>query len=158
MEELGMAERRAEKVLTAAYLATDLAPGKHFDGGNIGLFLRVEPNGKRFWVQRLSVKGKRTEIGLGSFPLIKLADARARATENKRMAVLGGDPLEAKRKAKDALTFAKAMDLFLAKKSAEFGNEKHAKQWRSTLDAYAIPTLGNLQVAAIETRHILKVL
>jgi integrase len=156
--EMGMAERRAEKVLTAAYLATDLAPGKHFDGGNIGLFLRVEPNGKRFWVQRLTVKGKRTEIGLGSFPLIKLADARSRATENKRLAVMGGDPLEAKRKAKDALTFAKAMDLFLAKKSAEFGNEKHAKQWRSTLDAYAVPVLGNLPIAAVETRHVLKVL
>jgi integrase len=153
-----VAERRAEKVLTAAYLATDLAPGKYFDGGNIGLFLRVEPNGKRFWVQRLTVKGKRTEIGLGSFPLIKLADARARATENKRLAVLGGDPLEAKRKAKDALTFSKAMDLFLSKKAAEFGNEKHAKQWHSTLDAYAVPVLGNLAVAAIETRHVLKVL
>lgn len=153
-----MAERRAEKVLTAAFLATDLAPGKYHDGGNIGLFLRVEPNGKRFWVQRLTVKGKRTEIGLGSFPLVKLADARAKATENKRLTVLGGDPLEAKRKAKDALTFSKAMDLYLAKKEAEFRNEKHKKQWRSTLEAYAVPTLGNLSVASIETRHILKVL
>lgn len=153
-----MAERRAEKVLTAAFLSTDLAPGKYFDGGNIGLFLRVEPNGKRFWVQRLTVKGKRTEIGLGSFPLVKLADARARATDNKRMAVLGGDPLEAKRKSKDALTFSQAMDLFLAKKEAEFGNEKHRKQWRSTLDAYALPVLGGLPVATVETRHVLKVL
>jgi len=153
-----MAERRAGKVLTAAFLATDLAPGKYHDGGNIGLFLRVDANGKRFWVQRLTIKGKRTEIGLGSFPLVKLADARARATENKRLAVMGGDPLEAKRKSKDALTFSKAMDLYLAKKEAEFRNEKHQKQWRSTLETYAVPVLGKLSVAAIETTHILKVL
>ena len=148
-----MAERRAEKVLNAAFLATDLAPGKYHDGGNIGLFLRVEANGKRFWVQRLTIKGKRTEIGLGSFPLVKLADARARAVENKRITALGGNPLEAKRKSKDALTFSKAMDLYLVKKEAEFRNEKHKKQWRSTLEAYAVPVLGNLSVAAIETTH-----
>lgn len=153
-----MVERRAEKVLTAAFLSTDLAPGKYFDGGNIGLFLRVDPNGKRFWVQRLTVAGKRTELGLGSYPLVRLADARARATDNKRLAVSGGDPLEAKRKTKELLTFSQAMDLFLVRKDAEFGNEKHRKQWRSTLDAYAVPVLGKLSVAAIETRHILKVL
>lgn len=118
----------------------------------------MEQNQKRFWVQRLTVKGKRTELGLGSFPLIKLADARARATENKRLAMMGGDPLEAKRKAKDALTFSKAMDLYLAKKGAEFRNEKHQKQWRSTLETYAVPVLSKMAVAAIETKHVLKVL
>jgi integrase len=153
-----MGKRREEKVLTSALLATDLAPGKYHDGGNLGLFLRVDANGKRYWIQRLTIRGDRRDMGLGSFPTIKLADARARASENKRTAMLGGDPREAKLKAKNALTFAQAMDLFLVKKEQEFGNEKHRKQWRATLDAYAVPVLGKLPVAEIDTRHILRVL
>ncbi len=153
-----MAEQRAAKVLTAAFLAKELAPGKYHDGGNLGLFLRVEPKGNRFWIQRLTINGKRRELGLGSYPLIKLADARAKATENKRTAMLGGDPLDAKRKARETITFAKAMELYLAKKDAEFGNEKHRKQWRATLDTYALPVMGTVRVNDIETRHILRVL
>ncbi len=151
-------QRRVAKALTAAFLATDLAPGKYYDGGNSGLIHWVKPNGSRFWVQRLTVNGKRKDIGLGGFPTVRLADARAKAIENKRLAVSGGDPLEAKRKAQDALTFSQAMDLYLSKKDAELGNDKHRKQWRSTLDRYAIPVIGNLSVASVETRHILKVL
>lgn len=153
-----MAEQRAAKVLTAAFLAKELDPGKYHDGGNLGLFLRVEPNGNRFWVQRLTINGTRRELGLGSYPTIKLADARAKATENKRTVMLSRDPLEEKRKARETITFAKAMDLYLAKKDAEFGNEKHRKQWRATLDTYAVPVIGKVRVNAIETRHILRVL
>lgn len=153
-----MADQRAAKVLTAAFLTKELDPGRYHDGGNLGLFLRVEPNGNRFWIQRVTIKGKRRELGLGSYPMVKLADARAKATENKRTAMLGGDPLEEKRKTRETITFAKAMDLYLAKKDAEFGNEKHRKQWRATLDSYAVPVIGKLRVNEIETSHILKVL
>ena len=59
-----MAERREEKKLSAAFLKSDLAHGKYHDGGNIGLYVRVETSGKRFWVQRVTVNGKRIEIGL----------------------------------------------------------------------------------------------
>jgi integrase len=160
-----MAVQREEKKLSAAFLKSDLAPGKYHDGGNIGLYLRVELNGKRFWVQRVTVAGKRTEMGLGGFPIVGLADARAKATTNKRSILEGNDPLqlkrekrEAQRKQKDALTFSEAMDKYLAKKDAEFSNEKHTKQWRATLDTYAVPVLGNKALNTIEVRHVLQVL
>lgn len=153
-----MAEQREEKKLSAAFLKSDLAPGKYHDGGNIGLYVRVEPNGKRFWVQRVTVNGKRTEIGLGSFPMVGLADARAKAVANKRLVIEGGDPLEAKRKSKDALTFSEAMEKYLAKKDAEFSSDKHRKQWRATLDTYAVPVLGPMALQAIEVQHVLRVL
>ena len=37
-------------------------------------------------------------------------------------------------------------------------NAKHRAQWRSTLETYAYPILGNLAVADIEESHLLKVL
>ena len=40
-----------------------LRPGRHGDGGT--LFLVVEPRGRsRHWVQRLTVEGKRRDLGL----------------------------------------------------------------------------------------------
>lgn len=153
-----MADQHEEKKLSAAFLKSDLAPGKYHDGGNIGLYVRVEPNGKRFWVQRVTVNGKRTEIGLGSFSMVGLADARAKAVANKRMVIEGGDPLEAKRKSKEALTFSQTMEMYLAKKNAEFSSDKHRKQWRATLDTYAVPVLGPMALQAIEMQHVLRVL
>lgn len=150
--------RRRAAALTAVKVAGPLAPGKHHDGGGLGLYLRVEPNGARFWVQRISVGGKRREIGLGSPPVVTLAQARQKAVEHKRLALSGGDPLAEKRKSRSGMTFAEAVDRYLAKKSAELGNEKHAKQWRSTLDTHALPVLGRMQVQAIEVRDVLRVL
>ena len=150
--------RRAEKVLTAALVRSVQEPGKYHDGGGLGLFLRVDPNGARFWVQRVTIRGKRRELGLGSPPLVPLAEAREKATANKRLARDGGDPLAEKRKARDVLTFGQAVDRYLEHKLSEFRNDKHRKQWRSTLDTYAAPVLGARPVAEIETRDVLRVL
>ncbi len=150
--------RRAAKVLTAAKVGTIREPGKYHDGGGLGLYLRVDPNGSRFWVQRVTIRGKRRELGLGSPPLVSLAEARENATTNKRLARNGGDPLAEKRKARDVLTFGQAVERYLEHKLAEFRNEKHKKQWRSSLDAYAAPVLGAKPVAEIETHDVLRVL
>jgi Arm DNA-binding domain len=61
--------------LTAAKVKT-AKPGKYHDGGGTGLFLRVDLNGGRFWIQRIVIQGKRREIGLGGFPVVGLAEAQ----------------------------------------------------------------------------------
>ena len=71
-----------------------LRPGRHGDGGT--LFLVVEPGGRsRHWVQRLTVDGKRRDLGLGGYPYVGLADARAAAFANRQLARRGGDPTAA---------------------------------------------------------------
>ena len=64
--------------------------------------------GAKFWVQRITVNGKRRELGLGSPPVITLANVRETALENKRMVRAGKDPLQAKRQARGIPTFAKS--------------------------------------------------
>lgn len=64
---LSNAKSRRKATLTAVTVR-NLGPGKHHDGGGTGLFLLVKPNGSRFWVQRITIHGKRREIGLGSPP------------------------------------------------------------------------------------------
>ena len=95
----GVAIRRVDKALTAVFVKGNPGPGKYHDGGGFGLYLRVEASGARFWVQRITFGGKRSELGLGSPPIVTLAMARDKATENKRAVRAGGDPLAAKRKA-----------------------------------------------------------
>jgi integrase len=148
--------RKPEKALTARFVETIADPGKYFDGH--GLFLRVRPNGAKQWVQRITIHGKRTEMGLGSPPAIPLATARKLALEHRGKAMMGGDPLADRRKASAVLTFETAVEHYLANKLDEFRNEKHRKQWRSTLDTYANPILGPKRVSEITMQDVLKVL
>jgi len=141
--------------LTAAKVKT-AKPGKYHDGGGTGLFLRVDANGGRFWIQRIIIHGKRREIGLGGFPVVGLAEARKAALTNKQLAYSGGDPLAERRKARETLTFADAVDRYLSAKLHEFRNEKHRKQWRATLDTYARPVLGDMPVRSISVADVLR--
>ena len=148
--------RKPQRALTARLVDTVTEPGKYFDGQ--GLFLRVQPNGAKQWVQRITIRGKRCELGLGSPPAIPLATARKLALENKGAAMLGRDPLQEKRDARAGLTFEAAVNEYLAAKLDEFRNEKHKKQWRATLDTYAQPVLGPKMVAEITMQDVLRVL
>ena len=97
--------RHPDKALSPAFVRT--APsGRHCDGN--GLYLFVQPSGARSWVQRLLVRGRRRELGLGSVALVSLAEAREQARANRRLARAGGDPLADKRRTQDMPTFAAA--------------------------------------------------
>ena len=56
-------------------------PAGRYNDGN-GLYLHVDPSGARRWVQRLVVQGRSRALGLGSYRLVSLAEARARALAN----------------------------------------------------------------------------
>lgn len=148
--------RRPEKALTAQAVKAATAPGKYFDGH--GLYLRVDANGSRFWVQRITIRGKRCELGLGAPSLVSLAEARARALENRKLARLGGDPLQAKREAQAVLTFEESARKVHALHKPTWKNEKHAAQFLATLETYAFPKLGRVKVQDVTTGDILAVL
>lgn len=148
--------RRPEKALTAQAVKAAIVPGKYFDGH--GLYLRVDENGSRFWIQRITVRGKRCELGLGSPSLVSLAEARAKALENRKLARAGGDPLQAKREAQAALTFEEAARKVHALHKPTWRNEKHAAQFLATLETYAFPKLGRLKVQDVTTADVLAVL
>ena len=53
-------------------------PGKHEDGAGLRLVKRTDGGGQ--WVLRVTVHGRRREMGLGGFPSVSLKDARELAT------------------------------------------------------------------------------
>lgn len=135
-------------------------------GGVDGLLLQITPNNARSWILRCKVGAKRRHIGLGGFPDVSLAQARERAREARDAIRRGIDPIEERRATQAALTasqargltFADAVDKYCAAKLGEFRNEKHRKQWRSTLDNYASPAIGKMLVAEIEVQDVLRAL
>lgn len=137
--------RRPRRVLTAAFIRGVKAPGKYFDGH--GLYLRVMPTGSRQWVQRIVIRGKRREIGLGSAELVGLADARAAALANRATARAGGDPLADKRQALAMPTFEEAA--VLAHAELSFTNPKDGKVFLTSLREYAYPHFGSMRICDV---------
>ena len=85
--------RHPENALTTAFVRSVTRAGKYCDGH--GLYLEVQPSGSRSWIQRIAIRGRRREIGLGGFPLVSLREARLTAFANRKLARSGGDPLAA---------------------------------------------------------------
>jgi hypothetical protein len=56
------------------------------------------------------------------------------------------------------MTFDQCVDAYLNAHNESWSNPKHRQQWRNTLTSYAGPVIGALNVAHIETGHVLKVL
>ncbi|MCZ8154451.1 MAG: tyrosine-type recombinase/integrase [Rhodobacteraceae bacterium] len=152
----GSLNRRPEKSLTAQQVKSLNKPGKYFDGH--GLYLRVDQNGSRFWVQRIVVRGKRCEIGLGSPALVSLGEARSLALENRKLARSGGDPIQAKRTAAAILTFEEAAREVHRLHKPTWRNEKHANDFINSLEMYALPRLGRIKVSEVSTMDVLTVL
>lgn len=129
-------------------------PGRYTDGR--GLMLVVKPTGARSWVLRYQLNGRRRDMGLGPYPEVTLAEAREKALEARRRLVKGVDPLTLR--PTPSMTFREAAAALIQTKSSGWRNAKHKAQWPSTLATYAFPTLGDLDVMAIETPHVLAVL
>ena len=151
-----MHARRPEKALSMQTVRAAKEPGKYFDGH--GLYLRVDANGSRFWVQPITIRGKRCELGLGSPALVSLAEAREAALGNRKLARAGGDPLAAKRAAHAVLTFEQAARKVHALHLPTWRNAKHGAQFISTLETYAFPRLGSLRISEVTAADILAVL
>ena len=85
---------RSRTKLTGEFVHTVTSAGKY--GDENGLILRVTRSGSKQWVQRLTIQGKRRDLGLGGYPLVSLFEARQLAFANRKLARAGGDPLAAK--------------------------------------------------------------
>lgn len=135
-------------------------------GGVSGLLLQITQNNSKSWLLRTTIGKRRRALGLGGYPDVGLSAAREAAREAKALIAQGIDPIERKKEARAALSatqkrgmiFDDAVEKYLDAKLDEFGNEKHKKQWRSTLDNYAGPAIGDMHVAEIEVHDVLRAL
>lgn len=129
-------------------------PGRHADGE--GLYLYVRPSGSRSWMQRLVVHGKRKDRGLGSYPLVSLADARRKAEEHRRVARGGGDPF-AVRAPKEAPTVRELWDAVVELRRKHWRTRATEAKWRRFFREYVEAPIGDTPVDRVTVDDVLDI-
>ena len=77
--------------LTAAAVK-NATPGKHEDGAGLRLIKRDGGSGQ--WVLRVTVHGRRREMGIGGIQSVSLKEARELAAQYRAMAAKDIDPIK----------------------------------------------------------------
>ena len=141
--------------LSAAKINAIRVPGRYGDGA--GLYLLVSRAGSKSWVQRVTIDGRRRDIGLGGYPAVSLAHARSLSAANRAAIAEGKDPRAEKRKAAMP-TFREAARRVYEANLPRWRNGKHTVCWWQTLERHAMSRLGNLPLDRIEPGDVLAVL
>jgi integrase len=104
-------------------------------------------------------------MGLGSARAIDLAEARKRATAARAELDRGVDPLDkvqnqvaSELPAAPTVSFKQCAERYIDAHRVGWRNEKHQDQWTSTLAQYAYPSIGELDVRAVDTGHLCTIL
>ncbi len=140
--------------LTDTGIRAERAQGRHSDGG--GLYLNVTSTGTKSWLFMWVVGGKRREMGLGAYPAIGLAKARAKAVELREAVAAGRDPIAEKRQAPEP-TFGKCADEYIEANKSDWSNAKHEYQWAQTLRDRCV-LIRDKRVSLVTTEDVEKVL
>lgn len=156
MEARKVGGRRLHNALSERTVRITKAAGRYFDGQ--GLFLMVQPSGAKSWVQRITVKGRRRELGLGGYPVVTLKMAREAALANRREARNGENPKTNRQRARGVPTFAEAARKVFELRRPGWRNAKHAGQWIGTLEEFVFPRFGDRGVDEISTEDVIAVL
>ena len=130
-------------------------PGRYSDGG--GLHLYISKAGRKSWVLRITVDGRRRDIGLGGYPTVSLARAREKAADNRAAVAEGRDPV-AEKHAPAMPTFREAAHAVHEANKPRWRNPRHASGWIQTLERHAMPTLNNTPLDRIDQGDVLQVL
>ena len=149
--------KQRPKILTATFVKTVNAPGRYGDGrGSHGLSLLIKKmsNGRvsKSWSQRLILNGKPVMFGLGSFPVIGLAQAREICLRNKQAVIAGHDPRI------KIPTFREAAQAVIKVQAESWTDQNSEMQWRQSLQDYVYPAIGTLPVDRVQANHVLQIL
>ena len=129
--------------------------GRYSDGGGLHLF--ISKAGRKSWVLRITVDGRRRDMGLGGYPSVSLAQAREKAVDHRAAIAEGRDPVAEKR-APSMPTFREAAYAVHKANRPRWRNPRHASGWIQTLERHAMPKLGNTSLDKIERGDVLSVL
>lgn len=135
-------------------------PGTYHDGN--GLYLVVLSQTSRTWKLRFMMNRQARHMGLGSADVLDLGAARRRAVEIRSQIALGIDPIadrsrvraEAIAARKNQRTFDECVKEYIEHRKEGWRSDKHRAQWQTTLDKYASPTFGKLNVEFVGKENV----
>lgn len=133
---------------------------KLFDGG--GLHLLVSKSGHKSWRMKYRFAGREKQLTFGPYPLISIAEARAKRDAAKRQLLDNIDPAKAAQEAraqkKAQTTTLKDACLRWHALRSEGWKENHAADVLHQLEREVFAKLGDTPIAEIDVASIRKVL
>ena len=121
------------------------------------LYLYIKPTGRKSWVQRITIDGKRRNLGLGPYPVVTLAKARLRAIDNQRKVEDNTNPLLEKRRAQMPTFEEAATKTYEALKPTWKSHQTEAS-WLRSLQIHATPIIGDSTVDRITENDVIEIL
>ncbi len=147
--------------LKAQHAKGDIRPYKLFDSG--GLFLHVQPNGRKYWRLKYRFNRKEKLMALGTYPEVSLADARRARDQAKEQLRNYIDPVNERRLKKlfveqsAANTFS-VLTLEWWEKQKGRWSKDHSNRVLSSLKKEVFPFIGNRPISEIEPPEVLYVI
>lgn len=124
------------------------------DGG--GLYLRVTPDGSKFWAARPTVNGKRTTLHLGKYPEMSLAQARQanQVTDGGRLPM--PEPEPDPKEADNAASFTAVSEAWIAHKQQGWSKKSYDNAIHVIRNKLQ-PKVGHLDMRTLRTSDVLEV-
>ena len=135
-----------------------------------GMYLRVYPNGSKYWQLQYWFEGKQKILSLGVWPDVSLTEARDERFEAKKKIKVGIDPndkrkesLEAqkiyfeKEKERETTIFRIIAEEWLSRQSVLW-TERHSRGVQNSLKFHVLPDLGEIPIADISTQDVIAIL
>lgn len=153
-------------MLTAKRVERTKTPGRYRDGEVKGLLLQISKSGAKSWVLRYMLNGHERMMGLGSVEDFTLREARERARAQRQLLADRVDPLVVKREQRraakaaeeKAMTFKAAAQRYFDQHQSKWSSAAHREQFLSSMETYAYPVIGDMDVATIGLPDILRVI
>lgn len=134
-------------------------PVKLFDAH--GLHLHVRPTGTKSWRLKYRIAGREKQVVFGSYPALRLADARVLTVQARKVLSEGRDPsplfgVKAQRQwsAPNPETTFEAVALRWYDLQAKNWKPRHSKKVLESLEANLFPTLGQRDIADVKPQDL----
>jgi integrase len=131
-------------------------PGKHADVH--GLYLIVQPSGKRSWMLRYQHKGRRRDFGLGPVHDVSLAEARAAAMDLRKMVRAGLDPVEQRGLKRPSRPTFEVVARKCYEAMRKGWKDRRNASWIASFDNHVFPLIGARRIDAIDSKAVLAVM
>lgn len=126
-----------------------------------GLYLEINPQGRKWWRFRYQKDGRRNRLSLGVYPHISLKDARLERDRLKRLVAKGVDPSlqrkEDKRKAGASEAYEAIAREWFGKQVESGWSERHAKTTLERMEKNIFPFIGKRPISDLGVEDMLGV-
>lgn len=123
-----------------------------------GLYLIVQPSGRKSWAARYHLAGRHRKLTIGKWPAIGLADARKAAAEAAASVEAGIDPADAKL-ARKAVQHRDTIEVLVAQYAAQhLSTLKRGHDAQRALEIYFVIQWAKRKVQTITRRDVRDVL